>query len=122
MNRRKPNNIIRRSVKTAILNLTPRLNKFSFTPYVILAGFAFFIAIGTIMLVLPVAATGEGAASLADALFTSTSAVCVTGLVVQETGAYWSLFGQIVILFLMQIGGFGIMSGQLLFCWVLTGN
>lgn len=122
MNEKKDNNIIKRSVNTAIFNITPNLDKFSFTPYVILAGFAFFIAVGTILLVLPAATAGHESASFVDALFTATSAVCVTGLVVQETGAYWSLFGQIVILFLMQIGGFGIMSGVTLILLGFNGK
>ena len=53
---------------------------------------------------------GPGGASLMQALFTSTSAVCVTGLTVVDTGTYWSGFGQAVILGLIQIGGFGIMT------------
>lgn len=59
--------------------------------------------------------SGEGASFL-DSLFTATSAVCVTGLVVQDTATYWSDFGQAVILFLIQIGGMGIVTIAGSFC------
>jgi trk system potassium uptake protein TrkH len=59
---------------------------------------------------LPVAASGGTEAGFVDALFTATSAVCVTGLVVHNTAAYWSVFGQVVILLLIQAGGLGIMT------------
>jgi trk system potassium uptake protein TrkH len=77
---------------------------------------AFFLAIllGTALLALPIARAGPGAASFLTALFTATSAICVTGLVVVDTGTYWSGFGQAVILVLFQVGGFGIMSGATL--------
>lgn len=67
------------------------------------------IAGGTLALMLP-AATVSGRIGLIDAFFTATSAVCVTGLIVVDTGSYFSLFGQGVILFLIQIGGLGIMT------------
>jgi potassium uptake TrkH family protein len=59
---------------------------------------------------LPFATAGPGGASFLTATFTSTSAVCVTGLIVVDTPVYWSTFGQVVILGLIQIGGFGIMT------------
>ncbi|HEX2418049.1 MAG TPA: potassium transporter TrkG, partial [Micromonosporaceae bacterium] len=68
------------------------------------------ITVGTALLSLPVSREGEAAAPLLTALFTATSAVCVTGLVTVDTTTYWSAFGQGVVLFLIQIGGFGIMS------------
>ncbi|MBI9075129.1 MAG: ATPase [Desulfatibacillum sp.] len=71
-------------------------------------GFLGLILLGTLLLMLPVAARGEDL-SFIDALFTSTSAVCVTGLTVVDTGTHFTLFGQIVILFLIQLGGLGIM-------------
>lgn len=74
-------------------------------------GFAVAIAVGTVLLSLGPATAGPGRAPVLTALFTSTSAVCVTGLVVVDTGAYWSGFGEGVILALVQIGGFGIMTG-----------
>jgi len=68
------------------------------------------VAIGTLLLMLPVSRTGDGSAPPLVALFTSTSAVCVTGLVVVDTPSYWSGFGEVVILALIQVGGFGIMT------------
>ena len=80
-------------------------------PYqVVVVAFAAAIAVGTLLLVLPVARAGDGGAPLITALFTATSAVCVTGLVVVDTGSYWSGFGQAVVLGLIQVGGFGIMT------------
>ncbi|MDD6347539.1 MAG: potassium transporter TrkG [Lachnospiraceae bacterium] len=77
---------------------------------IIILSFLCVIAAGTILLMLPCATqSGEGA-SLMDALFTSTSAACVTGLVVQNTVTYWSFFGQVVILILIQIGGMGVIT------------
>ena len=77
---------------------------------IILFGFAGVILVGTLLLLLPFATySGEGA-TFWDALFTSTSAVCVTGLIVQDTATYWSGFGQAVILLLIQIGGMGVIT------------
>ncbi|MFB8123966.1 TrkH family potassium uptake protein [Streptomyces bacillaris] len=77
---------------------------------VVVAGFASAVAAGTALLMLPVAKAGPGGAGLVEALFTSTSAVCVTGLIVVDTPEYWTGFGQAVILGLIQVGGFGIMT------------
>lgn len=76
----------------------------------ILLGFLCVILIGTLLLCLPFATKSGHSAPFVDALFTATTAVCVTGLVVVETAGYWSLFGQIVILLLIQCGGLGIIS------------
>ena len=73
------------------------------------AGFAVAIAIGTGLLLLP-GATADGRTGFVPALFTATSAVCVTGLVVVDTGTHWTLFGQLVVLGLIQAGGLGIMT------------
>ncbi len=73
------------------------------------ASFAFAITIGSILLMLPIASQGAQT-SLVDAFFTATSATCVTGLVVQDTATHFSLFGQLVILALIQAGGLGIMT------------
>ncbi len=82
-----------------------------FSPFrVILFGFVGLILLGALLLMLPVAARSGEAASFMDALFTATSAVCVTGLIVQDTATYWSSFGQIVILVLIQIGGLGVVT------------
>ena len=77
---------------------------------IIISGFLGVILIGTLLLMLPVSAKQRAWTSPGDALFTSTSAVCVTGLVVRDTASYWSAFGQAVILLLIQIGGLGIIS------------
>nr|WP_235618091.1 potassium transporter TrkG [Streptomyces sp. CB02400] len=77
---------------------------------VVVAGFATAVAVGTGLLMLPVAKAGPGGAGAVDALFTATSSVCVTGLIVVDTPGYWSGFGQAVILALIQVGGFGIMT------------
>ena len=83
--------------------------KFS-SSQIILFGFAGVILAGTLLLLLPFATKSGHSASFWDALFTSTSAVCVTGLIVQDTAAYWSGFGQTVILLLIQIGGMGVIT------------
>ena len=77
---------------------------------IILFGFAGVILMGTLLLLLPFATNSGQSASFWDALFTSTSAVCVTGLIVQDTATYWSGFGQTVILLLIQIGGMGVIT------------
>jgi trk system potassium uptake protein len=76
----------------------------------IVFAFAAGVLAGAALLLLPIATAGEERASLTTALFTSTSALCVTGLVVVDTPTYWSSFGQAVILGLIQIGGIGIMT------------
>ncbi|MFL4479198.1 TrkH family potassium uptake protein [Paeniglutamicibacter sp. ORCA_105] len=73
-------------------------------------GFGTAIALGTAVLMLPMAKVGPGGAGFLEALFTATSAVCVTGLAVVDTAIYWTPFGQVAILVLIQLGGFGIMS------------
>ena len=75
-----------------------------------MSAFAVAGAIGTVLLMLPTSRTGDGAAPFVTALFTATSAVCVTGLTVVDTAAYWTVPGQVVILALIQVGGFGIMT------------
>jgi trk system potassium uptake protein TrkH len=85
------------------------------TPALLLIyGFAGMIALGTLLLVLPIASKSGQLTSFTNALFTATSAVCVTGLVIVDTYDYWSLFGQIVIFFLIQFGGFGFMTSATL--------
>lgn len=77
---------------------------------IIILGFLFIIIFGSLMLSLPFATRDGRCASFPDALFTATSAVCVTGLVVKDTATYWSVFGQCVILLLIQVGGMGIVT------------
>ncbi len=88
--------------------LHSRLNRVHPTNLLLMSYLA-AIAIGTLALMLPVA-TVNGDIGAIDALFTATSAVCVTGLIVVDTGSFFSSFGQGVILFLIQIGGLGIMT------------
>lgn len=77
---------------------------------IIIFGFALVILTGTILLMFPFSSREAGCAAFHDALFTATSAVCVTGLVVQDTATYWSSFGQLIILILIQIGGMGVVT------------
>ena len=72
--------------------------------------FTVVLAVGTILLSLPVASEGPGSAPLLTSLFTATSALTVTGLVVVDTPTYWTAFGQVVLLILIQLGGLGIIS------------
>lgn len=75
----------------------------------IVAGFLFLIFIGAFLLTLPAASSGGYRQSFLDALFTASSAVTTTGLVVVDTGSFYSSFGQMIILALFQIGGLGYM-------------
>lgn len=87
-------------------NIKKRLSSFQ----VILLGFAGVILLGALLLMLPISSTERVITPFNEALFTSTSAVCVTGLVVKDTGSYWSAFGQAVIITLIQIGGLGVVT------------
>ena len=86
--------------------LKRRLSSFQ----IILLGFAGVILLGAFLLTLPISSKAREWTSFIDALFTSTSAVCVTGLVVFDTATHWSIFGQIVILLMIQIGGMGVVT------------
>jgi trk system potassium uptake protein len=86
----------------------------------ITVSFAILCGLGTLLLMLPIMRSGAGSASPAVALFTSVSATCVTGLTVVDTGTYWSPVGQVAILVLIQIGGFGIQALGTL--WILLLN
>ncbi len=77
---------------------------------IIILGFAVVILVGALILMLPLSSKNGMVTPFNEALFTSTSAVCVTGLVVQDTATYWSVFGQSVILILIQIGGLGVIT------------
>lgn len=77
---------------------------------IIIWGFIAIILIGALLLMLPVSSKAGIITPFNEALFTSTSAVCVTGLVVQDTATYWSWFGQGIILVLIQIGGLGVIT------------
>lgn len=82
---------------------------------IIILGFAALILCGALLLMLPIASQSRTVTPFHETLLTATSASCVTGLVVRSTGAHWSLFGQIVILFLIQIGGLGVVTVALCF-------
>ncbi|MBO4887645.1 MAG: potassium transporter KtrB [Firmicutes bacterium] len=86
-----------------------RKTKFSTTQTIMLA-FLAAIAAGTVLLALPISSASGQAVPFMDALFTSTTSVCVTGLVTVPTGSTWSIFGQVVILILIQIGGLGVVT------------
>ncbi|MDP8221534.1 MAG: TrkH family potassium uptake protein [Candidatus Stygibacter frigidus] len=79
-------------------------------PGFFMISFILTISVGTMLLMLPSATASHTETSFINALFTATSATCVTGLIVRDTGTYFSLFGQMVILILIQIGALGIMT------------
>ena len=87
------------------------------TTHIILLSFLIAILIGALLLSLPISSANGKPTSFLDALFTATTSVCVTGLVVTPTVSSWSVFGQVVILLLIQVGGLGvitIMSGLMI--------
>ena len=88
---------------------------------IMILGFAGVILLGALVLMLPLSAAKRAWTPFSQALFTSTSAVCVTGLVVQDTGTYWSSFGQGVILLLIQVGGLGVITAAVTFL-MLSGK
>lgn len=99
-----------------------RIDSWNLDPtQVLVMGFALVILIGTMLLNLPIASQNGKSIGFIDALFTSASAVCVTGLVVVDTGTYWTVFGKTVILILIQIGGLGFMTLATMFA-VLLGK
>lgn len=77
---------------------------------IIIACFLLLILVGTILLCLPISSSNHTPTSFFDALFTAVSASCVTGLVVQDTAMHWSMFGQLIILIMIQIGGMGVIT------------
>lgn len=77
---------------------------------IIILGFAGVILAGALILMLPAASREGNVTPFTETLFTSTSAVCVTGLAVEDTGSYWSGFGQMVLMMLIQIGGLGVVT------------
>ena len=89
------------------------------SPYLLLGGFALMIAVGTALLLMPVANNQGEVTPFMDALFTATSAVTVTGLVVVDTPTYWSFTGQLVIMVLVFAGGLGIMTSATLFLLII---
>lgn len=88
-------------------------------PKILVLGFAFLILVGAYLLTLPISTENGNGLSFLNALFTSTSATCVTGLVVVDTGTTFTTFGELVILSLIQIGGLGFMSFATFFFFLL---
>lgn len=93
-----------------MLNSKKRLSWNLRPTQILVLGFIALIILGTILLNLPAASNNHQSIGLIDALFTATSAVCVTGLVVVNTAAHWTVFGKFVIIILIQIGGLGFMT------------
>lgn len=102
-----------------IVPLLPRTRAGQVSFAQVIYGFAGIIAIGAILLMLPISSQSGQFTRPVDALFTSTTAVCVTGLTVLDTSTYFSLFGQIVLIVLIQLGGIGFMTAATLFLLIL---
>ncbi|MFQ6112805.1 MAG: TrkH family potassium uptake protein, partial [bacterium] len=98
-----------------------RLDLFLYPARIILLSFLVIIMLGTVLLMFP-GITSDEPLTFVDALFTATSATCVTGLVVVDTGTKFTVFGQMVILFLIQIGGLGIMTFSTFFVYLVAGR
>ena len=106
-----------RQVITIEIQMKMRKSRFDATQIIVL-GFIAVIFAGTFLLMLPISSVSRQPTNFIDSLFTATSATCVTGLTVVETGVHWSFFGKFVILLLIQTGGLGFMSVALLFSLV----
>jgi len=89
------------------------------TSQILVSGYFIIIVTGTLLLMLPGATTQEGSMSFINALFTATSATCVTGLIVVTTASAFTVFGQIVIMILIQVGGLGIMTMSTLVAFII---
>ncbi|MBG6089233.1 TrkH family potassium uptake protein [Actinomadura viridis] len=98
------------------------LSRFQHPAQVVVSGFLLAIVIGTGLLSLPATTESGERPRFSDALFTATSAVCVTGLASVDTGTHWSVFGHVVIAVLVQVGGLGIMTLATLFAVVVSGR
>jgi trk system potassium uptake protein TrkH len=99
----------------------PKLPKLSATQ-LIAAGFTALILLGTFLLMMPISSKSGSVTNFFDALFTSTSAVTVTGLTTVDTATYWSTTGHVIIAFLIQIGGFGIIGFATLVGFLIEGR
>lgn len=85
---------------------------------VIIFGFAGVIILATLLLMMPFSSADGKFTNFLDAAFTATSATCVTGLVVYDTATHWSVIGQVIILFLIQIGGMGVITAAIGLSWI----
>lgn len=98
-------------------------SKFHLPPAAVLAlAFLLAIVLGAFLLTLPLSTANGQGAPLLTALFTATSAVCVTGLVIVDTGTYWSGLGQLIVMALFQLGGFGMMTSATLMVLLMGGQ
>jgi trk system potassium uptake protein len=100
----------------------PRIRRAPPPAALLVLGFGALTLVGTLLLMLPFASATGDWTPFVDALFTATSAVCVTGLVVLDTGTYWSPTGHVIVLTLIQVGGFGFMTGSTLLLFLLVGR
>ena len=112
-----------REVMPSVIHDSPirRPPRFLTAPYILFGGFSALILLGGLLLWLPAANNQEGPSSFVTAMFTSTSAVTVTGHIVEPTSIYWSVFGQGVIFALMLVGGLGFMTVAT-FLLIITGR
>jgi len=108
--------------RTISIERTSRARPFGTGSVRILVGFGLVLLTATGLLMLPAASSGDETTTGLQALFTTVSAICVTGLVVVDTQAHWSFFGEAVILVVIQIGGLGYMAGIGIVLWVLGRN
>jgi trk system potassium uptake protein TrkH len=112
----------RRTPETVTVKQPRRIRRPPPPALTLLMIFVVLITLGTALLMLPIATVEGASTGFLDALFTATSAACVTGLVVVDTATHWSPFGQVVVLGLIQAGGFGIMTGSTLLLMLLIGR
>ena len=112
--RTKPEHVVLKPIRRAREPLSPAKT--------LVVGFMLLILAGTGLLLLPWSTAAGQRTDLMVALFTATSATCVTGLVVVDTATHWSPFGEVVILLLIQAGGFGIMTGSTLVLYLIAGR
>ena len=105
-------------MRKIVKKLSDLINKMEPTQIMVI-GFAIIILIGAILLNMPISTQNGESIGFLDALFTSTSAVCVTGLIAVDTSTYWSFFGQLIIITLIQIGGLGFMTMTTLFALII---
>ncbi|MCY6482767.1 TrkH family potassium uptake protein [Clostridium aestuarii] len=102
-----------------MLNLKKKRKRKLAPVQIVALGFVIVIFIGALLLMLPISSEGGIRTPFIDCIFTSTSAVCVTGLITLNTAEYWSYFGKTIIIMLIQIGGLGFMSFATMFALLL---
>jgi trk system potassium uptake protein TrkH len=112
--RTKPETVVLKPLRRRAQPLSPAAT--------LVVGFLLLILVGTLLLLLPWSMAEGQRTDVVTALFTATSAACVTGLVIVDTATHWSPFGEAVILLLIQAGGFGIMTGSTLLLYIIAGR